>query len=477
MVAARHTFLFIVHLLILLLIGCSKGEQEQSEDTPLARQLLEARTVIEASSAIREAEFASCQERRRALLALDARPEEKHFDPRSYRGLIEEILDASRLACAIKNDQSQQKLQGVVAEQRGSTALAIARSLIEATPAEGLRALEGAKPSAALLRRRAELLFALERHREARQALVDSLPFDDDVETRARAARLANLAGDAELALKLCAGRSEVLLRKERIGALALRARYSELVAEIHEVPLHLRGEASEYALARAANAMELLAEKNAPSDLLEAGVSKLGSELEDGGAALLQRAAQLSPERAELHMALAEALEASGRAREAVASWDRAAQLAAGAERPVLAPIRILFSLGEKRRARARASKLATRAKSAEELRLAAFACKYAGQLSRAAELARKALAQRPGDGRLRSELATRLEEAGQHNEAAELLASLLVCGARGQPWHRHEIAARLRDLVDADELRERVSKVPCEPVKREELAEYLSE
>jgi hypothetical protein len=86
--------------------------------------------------------------------------------------------------------------------------------------------------------------------------------------------------------------------------------------------------------------------------------------------------------------------------------------------------------------------------------------------------KLAQAARAQRPGDGRLVFEVAVRLADAGDRTAAAELLAELLVCGAHGRPWHRHEVAGKLVELGVAAVLD---AKRACDPPDPADLAGYV--
>ena len=62
----------------------------------------------------------------------------------------------------------------------------------------------------------------------------------------------------------------------------------------------------------------------------------------------------------------------------------------------------------------------------------------------------------------------------------AARVFAELLLCGAHGRPWHRHEVSARLAALAG-----EAASKLlvvaalaaqpPCAPVEPADLAIYV--
>jgi hypothetical protein len=70
---------------------------------------------------------------------------------------------------------------------------------------------------------------------------------------------------------------------------------------------------------------------------------------------------------------------------------------------------------------------------------------------------------------------LAQRLAEAGDKAGAGRAYANLLVCGAHGRPWHRHEVAAKLQEL-GADGLGALDDKRSCEPVDATDLAGYIT-
>jgi tetratricopeptide (TPR) repeat protein len=191
------------------------------------------------------------------------------------------------------------------------------------------------------------------------------------------------------------------------------------------------------------------------------------------------ERAAAAAPDRAEHHDGLARARLAAGQHDAALAAWDRAAALAPLQPVYRLAPIRALVALGERERGCARAAALATGANDVERLLVATNAAAACGDHARAIELARAALDRRPGDGRLAFTLGERLADAGDPT-AAQVLGDLLICGARGRAWHRHEIAARLVALGTDPTASRRVREAldaprTCPPVDPAELTGYL--
>jgi tetratricopeptide (TPR) repeat protein len=456
----------------------SRKENPESPaiESPLHDLLVSTRTPMAASTAIKEAEFTNCADLVAVLRSLDARKELPPFSGRTTLGLIEEALDASRLSCP-KKDQKK-----CIDEMGATTSGALAFSLIAADPQVALGKLAAAEDSAAILRRRAQLFFALKQHNEGRDALAASLAFEDDQDTRVRVAQMFSLDGDPTRALQLCEGHDDDAFGVARAGALTALGRYKEAIAQIDQAPLHLRQEVAEAAARHAQDPMALASESMAGAELLLALRMRMGAELDDRGAGLLERAVLLSPDDGDLWMELAETLEASERQSEAIAAWDEAAKWTPGAERPLLAPIRILHDLHRKKEALARAKKLSSAAtgtgeSAAEGLRMASLAYRYAGDAKQAVVYGRRALANRPGDGRLVFELSARLQEANNNEESARMLADLLVCGARGQAWHRHEVAASLVALVGKDFLADYIStsSANCSPVDAEDLREHV--
>lgn len=470
----------MTQLVVLLCAACASDKKQatrQESKSALVNLLSDAKTPIEASEALRSAEFKSCQDLLAVLRSIDARDASQRFDAPSEIGLVAESLDASRLSCPKKDQKKSLSVGGK------SSARAIALSLIVADPQVALVALAKAQPSAHVLRRQAQLYFVLEHHVEGRDALAASLRYEDDEAVRVKVARMLTLDGDPQAALQLCEGHDGEPFALPRVGALAALGQYKEVIHQIDAAELHLKQELAEEAARFALDPIELASENLASAELLVALRLRIGNQLDDRGAGLLERAALLNPDDGDLWITLAELLESTGRQQEAVAAWDQAAKYTPGSERPLLAPIRILLELGQAKAALTRAKQLAKLAKgsgdaAAETMRMASLGYRYAGDTKRALEFARRASANRPGDGRLIAELASRSEEAGMPDESAALLSNLLVCGARGQAWHRHEIAARLTALVGADDLGTHISKSmeSCAVVDLEDLRHYIS-
>jgi hypothetical protein len=218
--------------------------------------------------------------------------------------------------------------------------------------------------------------------------------------------------------------------------------------------------------------------------ELVAALADRLEAERGPAAALLLrERAARAAPARAELADALARALAAAGRIDAALAAWDRAAAAAPAVPAYRLAPIRALARAGLSGRARARAMAAVARARqarAADELVVASSAAAAAGDAALAARLAREARAARPGDGRLAFLVGERLAEAGDRAGAAEVWFELLVCGAHGRAWHRHEVAGRLVKLADGPPAARTVARalsaaLPCPAADPDGLASYL--
>ncbi len=206
--------------------------------------------------------------------------------------------------------------------------------------------------------------------------------------------------------------------------------------------------------------------------------------EQDRGPAAALsarERAAAGAPDRAEHHDALARARLAAGQRDAALAAWDRAATLAPLQPMYRLAPIRALVVLGDREAACARAATIAASAgQDVERLQVAANATSACGDHARAIELARTARDLRPRDGRLIFQLGERLADAGDPT-AADVFVELLVCGAYGRAWHRHELAARLTALATDPAATRRVRDAldaarTCAPVDAPDLAGYVA-
>lgn len=228
------------------------------------------------------------------------------------------------------------------------------------------------------------------------------------------------------------------------------------------------------------AEALAALAEAAVEPELVAAIADRL--EQDRGPKAALaarERAVAAAPDRAEHHDALARARLDAGQHDAALAAWDRAAELAPLQPGYRLAPIRALVALGERERACARAAAIAAAANDVERLLVAANAAAACGDHAHAIELARAARDRRPGDGRLAFNLGERLADAGDP-DAVGVYADLLICGAHGRSWHRHELAARLVALATDPAASRRVREAldaprTCPPVDTPELTGYL--
>jgi cytochrome c-type biogenesis protein CcmH/NrfG len=352
------------------------------------------------------------------------------FHGRTLIGLVDDALAVAPTAC---------KLGDGVAHQ-----LARARR-VDARPDEALASLTATSEPAIHIRR-AELLDRLGRVDEA----LHELDATDEAATR----------------------------RLYAVSVAARGIRFDEAARIIADAPLTERP------------SLAFRAAADAPLDKLDA--LALGPELattvadrletERGPAAALasrERAVREAPDRAEAHDALARAQIAAGKIDDALASWDRAAAIAPAQSDYRITPIRALVIAGEPQRARARATALAAQARARPndiELLVAASAgAAAAGDAELSSALARAAHDARPGDGRLVFLLAEREGEAGRATSAAELYVELLVCGAHGRPWHRHEVSAKLVALDHAAVLAALDKPRTCEPVDAADPATYV--
>jgi len=373
----------------------------------------------------------SCDGLARALDALAT----SDFTGRTLLGLVDDTLGAARAHCPAPR----------VTGTRVVHQLARAR-LADDRPASALAELTG--DGATLHLRRAELLDRLGRVHDALGELAAAAPLD------AEALALQRLLAVSEAAR---AGRA-------RDAAHAIAS------APLTEHP------ALAYRASVDARDLDALAGAAEEPELATAIADRI--ERERGSAAALaarQKAAALGPERAEPQDALARALAAAGRADDALAAWDRAAALAPAQPSYTLAPIRALVALGQEPRARERAAAIARAARDAEALLVASAASAAAGDRAAAVRLAQAARAQRPGDGRLVFAVGERLAEAGDPPAAADVLAELLVCGAHGRPWHRHEVAGKLVELGPAAATA-LAAKRACTPADPADLAGYVT-
>jgi cytochrome c-type biogenesis protein CcmH/NrfG len=267
---------------------------------------------------------------------------------------------------------------------------------------------------------------------------------------------------------------------------LARSARVAEAARAVAAAPLDARPAlADRVAEACAADRLDELARAaGSEPELLRAAADRI--ERARGSAAVLvlrERAAAIAGDRAESWDALGRARAAAGRIDDALAAWQRAAAAAPAQPSYRLAPIRALVAAGQGERARARAAEEARAARAAgsvDALVAASSAAAAAGDGSEAIALAREARAARPGDGRLAFLLGDRLAGGGDPTGAARVWAELLVCGAHGRAWHRHEVAGRLLRLAEAGQgaaVSAALAAAPgCPPVDPAELDSYLA-
>jgi hypothetical protein len=465
-----------------LLAACGGDPGAEGVDKAAA-ELAAARDPAAASSVVTGLAARGCSGLRRAADALDR----SRISGRLLSGLVDDAV--ARAAGSCSGDAALAALAGPRAP-----AFQLARARLRAErPDRALAELDASSNEPAVRLRRAELLAALDRPREALPELDAYLARAPD-DARARAARVEGLLAVGRTADALALSRDDAAGREARVAALAAAGRLDEAAAGVAAAPLPERP-----ALARRAAALlpaaafsravvpqpaQAVADAELDVELLAALADRVESER--GGAAavaLRERAAAAAPARAELADALARALVAGRRIDQALSAWDRAAAAAPAAPAYRLAPVRALAAAGLERRAHDRARAViaaARRTRAADDLVTASAAAALAGDADLAARVAREARAARPGDGRLAMLVGERLAEAGDRDGAAATWAELLVCGAHGRPWHRHEVAARLVRLAgQAQAAVTRALSAPrrCTAPDAEGLASYLAQ
>jgi hypothetical protein len=419
-------------VLVILALACGARDRDTGPD-------LAGRDPAESARLVREM-ATGCAGLSRALRAIDR----SRISGPQLADLVEEAVAAS--ACV---------------EARGDgIAFRLARAhLLAERPAAALEELPAGSSEPAVRRHRAELLGALRRPAEA----------------------LAEFEG---LSGPMAPSREEELAL--RVAALAGAGRYPEAAELVAGAPLPERPALAVHA-ATALPARSLEALAGAAGDepeLLTAAADRIESR--SGPAAALpwrERAAAVQPGRAELWDALGRSRTAAGQIDQAVAAWQRASDAAPAQPSYRLAPIRALAAAGAMSRARERARReiaWARGAGTAEALVTGSAAASAGGEPALAVALAREAEAARPGDGRLAFLIANRLAEAGEATAAARAYQELLVCGARGRPWHRHEVAGRMLQLAGEPAgraaVRASLDRAPsCPPVAPEDLAGFI--
>ena len=394
------------------------------------------------ASARLDAIVADCTGARRALATLAG----SRLSPRSLLDLVDETVDLARDRCR----DLEPALRGTHAVHH------LARAELAATPADALRALGDVQHPAVSLRR-SLLLDALDRPAEA-------------------LAELARVPGDVDATEQ----------RALEVAALAKAGVLDRATALVAAAPVEARASLANRLVAHAP-AGRLPALATSPTlDIAIAAGNRLET-LHGPRAALAARthAATLAPDDADLHDALAVSLVAANRLDDALAAWDRAATIAPAQPTFRLAPLRALVAANEHARARTRAARLADEARAHPEADLlvtASHAAVIVGDPARGVALVRLARERRPRDGRLAFELALRHLDAGDRPAAIEAFADLLVCGAHGKPWHRHELAGKLVQLATDASARQAIRTAlakprPCTPADAADLATYVAQ
>lgn len=332
---------------------------------------------------------------------------------------------------------------------------------------------------------RAELLAAADALDGQPAAALAALPAVLDAPILARRAELLDRLGrvtDAqdELARAIALAPDPALLAQRRRLAVTVAARRGDgpaIERVIAQTPLPEQPSLAYRAVSDApVTSLPTLARESAE---LAAAAARRIEETQGPAAALgpRERWVYLDPADADAWDAVARSRIAAGHVDDALAAWDHAIAIAPAQPAFRVAPVQALVLAGEHARAKQRATTLATEARRARnpELLVAASAAASHVDASLALALARDAQAIRPSDGRLAFLVAQRLAEAGDSLAAARAYTALLVCGAHGRPWHRHEVAAKLQELGSAtrtalDETR------TCEAVDAADLAPYLA-
>lgn len=332
----------------------------------------------------------------------------------------------------------------------------IARQLARAKLAEETPEIALAELTAigdpAIAIRRAELFDRIGRPADARGALAPALLVDEDARAQWRLLSIAIAA---------------------RAGNV------SQMTSVLAASPLPERPRLAHRAVADVAESQLAALAQTSSEELVQEAGDRL-EQLHGPAAArpAREQAVALASDDADRWDAVARARIASGAIDEALAAWDKAAAIAPAQPRFRVTPIQALVIAGAQPRASARALALAAAARAGTDTELlvtASAGAAAAGNPALAAALAAEARARRPGDGRLAFLLAQRLAEAGDVRAAAAGYAELLVCGAHGRAWHRHEVAARLQAL-DAALVQEQLARTRACTVEPDDLATYVA-
>lgn len=271
-----------------------------------------------------------------------------------------------------------------------------------------------------------------------------------------------------------------VLSAQVRLYAVSLAARAGDAPALARELAAAPITEHPALAHRAAADApVEQLAALAAVSGELARAAGDRLEQMRGPAAALAAReqAVLQLPDDADAWDAVARSRIAAGKVNDALAAWDRAAALVPAQEAFRIAPVRALAIAGLPDRAKQRTAALADDARAGGNVESLVTASAAAALVdpALALALARNAHELRPTDGRLAFLVAQRLAEVGDRAAASRAYVSLLVCGAHGRPWHRHEVAGKIRELGDVG--RVALDEKPrCEPVDPDDLAQYTN-
>ena len=340
----------------------------------------------------------------------------------------------------------------VIATRGGSSARVLARARYMAGDGGALDQIPAGTIEPALALRRAEMLEELKRPDDARRelALVLALSADEGA-----------LGHHQLLAVAAVAQRNDLPALGRLIAAAPIADRHRLAHRAAREVRADLVTTLPEGGPELALAAAELLEETGGPAASI----------------APRERLVALLPDDADAWDGLARSRVATGRIDDAIAAWDRAIALAPAQPAFRIAPIQALKSAGDEGRARERAQQLADDARASNDVELLVAASTGAAVVDQvlALALAQEAMKLRPTDGRLAFLVAQRLAEAGDKAAAGRAYVALLVCGAHGRAWHRHEVAAKLQELGH-DGRTALDDKIPCEAVDAADLATYLT-
>ena len=283
-----------------------------------------------------------------------------------------------------------------------------------------------------------------------------------------------------ELALVLALAPDDMALAQHRLLSVSAAAQHNnlpELTRLVAAAPIADRPRLAHRAAREVRSDMVWALPDGGPELALAA--AELLEEI-DGPVASLrprERLVELVPDDADAWDGLARSRVAKGWLDDALVAWDRAIAIAPAQPAFRTAPIRALVLAGDPARARKRAEAIAQEARKTSNIELLVVASAGAAFVDPrlAVTLAQEARRLRPTDGGLAFLVAQRLAEAGDKPAAGRAYAMLLVCGAHGRPWHRHEVAGKLAEL-GAIGVAALDGKLACETVEPNDLTSYTN-